>query len=236
LLKRAVQLIAVACLAFVAVLPAQGAGTRATGAKASGCGIGAYSYAGLQSQSKAAGVAATLLQVKAPAVLDGHVGGWVGVGGTADGPNGVAEWLQVGFATFDDSPRSELYYEVTTPGSAPRYVTVEPNVLPGEQHRVSVLELPGRSAWWRVWVDDRAVSPPIYLPGSHDAWYPQAVAESWAGSTGACNAYSFRFSDLALAASGGGWQPLDQSLLFQDKGYRVVQTAATPGTFVATNL
>jgi hypothetical protein len=238
LLKRSAYLIGVLCLAFIAVSPAQGAGAKeSAGAKASGCGQSAYSYAGLQSNSKAHGVSATLLQVRAPSVIDGHVGGWVGVGGTAGGPNGAAEWIQVGFAAFDDIPNSELYYEVTVPGRQPRYTTVDPNVRPGDKHRVSVLEMSKRKEWWRVWVDGRPVSPPIHLPGSHGAWYPQAVAENWAGSTGACNAYTYRFSDVALASkNGGSWKPLDNSSVFEDTGYRVLRTAATPGGFVAMNL
>jgi len=244
LLKRSAYLIGVLCLAFIAASSAQGARAKqsagakeSTGARASGCGQGAYSYAGLQSNSKAHGVSATLLQVKAPSVLDGHVGGWVGVGGTSSGPNGAAEWIQVGFAAFSDSPESQLYYEVTVAGSSPRYVTVDPDVRAGDTHRVSVLEMGGRKAWWRVWVDNRPVSPPIHLPGSHGAWYPQAVAENWAGSTGACNAYAYRFSDVALASTNGGsWEPLQNSSVFEDKGYRVLRTATTPGGFLAMNL
>jgi hypothetical protein len=236
LLKRCAYLAGVLCLAFAAALPAQGARAKAAGARASGCGHSTYSYAGLQSERKAHGVSATLLQVEEPSVLDGHVGGWVGVGGTTGGPNGAAEWLQVGFAAFSDTGTSELYYEVTAPGKNPKYVTIDPDARPGDRHRVSVLEMANRKAWWRVWVDNRPVSPPIHLPGSHGAWYPQAVAENWAGGTGACNAFNYRFTDVALAhASGGSWKPLQQSSLFEDHGYRVVRSAATPMSFVATN-
>ena len=50
---------------------------------------------------------ATLVPIQAPSVIDGHVGGWVGVGGTDAGPGGVAEWLQVGFAAFSGTDDTE---------------------------------------------------------------------------------------------------------------------------------
>jgi hypothetical protein len=236
LLKRTAQLAVVCTLAFLAIAPAQGGGSKATG-----CGVSEFSYAGLQANDKAHGVAATLVPLKAPAVVDGHVGGWVGVGGTSAGPDGVAEWLQVGFAAFSasgtDGSRSRLYYEVTRPGAAPKYVELDPDVKPGDRHRVSVLEMAKRKSWWRVWVDRRPVSPPIHLPGSHGAWYPQAVAENWNGGTGTCNGFTYAFSDVTLAHAGGGkWKPLGSSYVFQDPGYKVVQTSATPRNFVATSL
>jgi hypothetical protein len=182
-------------------------------------------------------VSATLVQDRAPSVIDGHVGGWVGVAGTTGGANGAQEWLQVGFSAFEDSPKSELYYEVTQPGATTRYFTVDPDVVPGEQHRVSVLEMSKRKGWWRVWVDNKPVSPPIHLPGSHGAWYPQIVGENWAGSSGACNAFTYRFTDVSLASSSGGnWTPLLNGAAFQDPGYRVLSTTATPDSFVAMNL
>ena len=234
MLQRTVQLVAVLCLAFLAASPAQGGSS-----KAAGCGVSEFSYAGLQADRKAHGVAAPLAPIKAPVVSDGHVGGWVGVGGTNAGPGGVAEWIQVGLAAFSgaESQTSKMYYEVTVAGSTPRYVELDPSVNPGDAHRVSVLEMSHRKSWLRVWVDRRPVSPPIHLPGSHGAWYPQAVAENWNGGTGACNAYAYRFTDITLAhASGGKWQPLEGSLLFEDAGYKVVKTSSTPRSFVATSL
>ena len=239
MLKRSLYIVGVLCLAFMAVSPAQGGTARAIlTAKATGCQGSAYAYAGLQSNSTAHGVAATLVPMQAPSVIDGHVGGWVGVGGTDVGPGGVAEWLQVGFAAFSgsDGSRTRLYYEVTRPGADPRYVELDPSVQPGAKHRVAVLEMAKRPSWWRVWVDGRAVSPAIHLPGSHGTWYPQAIGENWNGGTGACNAYSYKFSDVMLAqSSGGGWKPIGEAYTFQDKGYRVLK-AASPGNFVATSV
>jgi hypothetical protein len=240
LLKRSAYFIAVLCLAFMAVSPAQGGTAQATlTAKASGCSSSEYSYAGLQSNSKAHGVAATLVPVQAPSVINGHVGGWVGVGGTNAGPGGVAEWLLVGFAAFSgaDGSRSRMYYEVTRPGVPPKYVELNPDVTPGTKHRVAVLEMAKRESWWRVWVDGRAVSPPIHLPGSHGTWYPQAIGENWNGGTGACNAFNFRFTDVMLAETNGGkWRPIGDSYVFEDAGYKVVKTASTLSSFVATSV
>jgi hypothetical protein len=88
-----------------------------------------------------------------------------------------------------------------------------------------------------VWVDGKAVSPPIHLPGSHGTWYPEAIGENWNGGTGACNAFTYRFSDVMLAAeNGGSWRPMSDGYVFQDAGYRVVKTAAAPGSFVATSI
>ena len=236
MVKRIVQVLAVALLAVVAVAPAR-AGSAATSAStsATACIGKPYSYAGLQSGSQAHGVSGTLVPTSAPAVFDGHVGAWVGVGGTSAGSNGAAEWLQAGLAAFTSDTTSHMYYEVTIPGSAPTYHEIAASVQPGESHRFAVLEMTGRNSWWRVWVDGAAVSPPIHLAGSHGTWAPQAVAENWNGGTGTCNGYAYEFSNLALAnQSGGAWQPFKSSYVFQDPGYKVVR-GAQPTRFLATS-
>src|SRR5262245_13427929 len=100
-----------------------------------------YSYAGLQGEAAASGLAATVTALRTPAVAQGHVGGWIGVG-SADS----TAWLQAGLATFSDNHTSELYYEVARRGSSPRYVRLDRSVRPNEAHRVAVLETPGRAA------------------------------------------------------------------------------------------
>src|SRR5262249_32587311 len=50
-------------------------------ARASACGSGGYSYAGVGAAQPAFGISATVASVDAFAVLHGHVAGWVGVGG-----------------------------------------------------------------------------------------------------------------------------------------------------------
>ena len=232
MLKRSVDLIGVLCLAVLAVSPAQGGGKKSTA-----CGTSPYSYAGLQSDRKAHGVSATLSVTEQPNVSTGHVGGWIGLGGTGAGPGGTAEWIQAGFAATSGDHTSHMYYEVTVAGSEPKYIEIAASVQPGTAHHFSVLEMSRHKSWWRVWVDKHPVSPPIHLPGSHGAWYPQAVAENWNGGAGACNAYGYRFSNVSLAtAAGGVWRPLKRSYTFQDPGYRVVPISSAPRAFLATSL
>jgi hypothetical protein len=181
-------------------------------------------------------VAARLVSTTAPAVTDGHVGGWIGVGGTDAGPGGAAEWLQTGLAAFPGSQSLEMYYELTTPGAQPRYVQIDPSVAAGESHEFAVLEMAHRRSWWRVWVDGKPMSDPIYLPAS-DAWVPQAISENWNGGNGTCNAYSYRFSNVDLAlASGGRWKPMPVGYEFTDQDYSVVPISSVPRSFVTTSL
>jgi hypothetical protein len=232
LARHTIALVSVLCLVFLAVAPAQG-GRGAPNA----CAGREYSYAGLQSETKAHGVAATIAALDTPAVVDGHVGAWIGVGGVDAGPGGAAEWLQVGLASFSPDPSVRMYYELTVPGRDTRYVELDADVTPAEKHELAVLEMSKRNAWWRVWIDGEPASPPIHLAGSHGAWYPQAVAENWNGGTGTCNGYAYRFSNVRLAhMNGGAWRPLRERSLFQDAGYRVVQTSRLPSSFVATSL
>ena len=235
MVKRIAQLLAVCGLAAAAVAPAY-AGSSATSVatSATACVGKPYSYAGLQSGSDAFGVSGTLVPTAAPAVRDGHVGAWVGVGGTSAGPGGAAEWIQAGLAAFTDDAASHMYYEVTAPGASPTYHEIAATVRVGESHRFAILELSGRPTWWRVWVDGAAVNRPIHLPGSHGTWAPQAVAENWNGGSGTCNGYAYEFSNLALAKQGGGWQPFTSNYVFQDPGYKVVQ-GSQPTRFLATS-
>lgn len=231
-MRRAAPLAGLLALVFLVAAPAEGGSTLAIG-----CGVQPYSYAGVQADSKAHGVEATLDPTVAPAVTDGHVGGWIGLGGTDAGPGGAAEWIQVGLAAFTAQDTSQIYYEVTVAGSQPKYHEVAANITSGQAHKFAVLEVSHRPSWWRIWVDGRPVSPAIHLPGSHEKWYPQAVAESWNGNAGACNAYAYRFSDVSLArANGGVWRPLSAMSVVQDAGYRVTPISQTPRSFVASSL
>jgi hypothetical protein len=232
LLRRAIPVLAVVCLMLLAVAPAEGVSKRIAS-----CGVSAYSYAGVESQSTAHGVAALLTVSRAPSVTNGHVGGWIGLGGPSDGPGGTAEWLQTGYAAFGDGGTSQMYYEVTVAGQSPKYVQLSANVRAGEKHRFAVLEMSKRKSWWRVWVDGSPVSKPIHLPKSDGTWYPEAVAENWNGNAGACNTYSYRFADVSLAtAKGGSWRPLGHTYTLQDPGYRVVPLSSAPRAFLATSL
>ena len=230
--RRILSVLAVLALALLAASVADGRSSRSNA-----CGVQEYSYAGLQSETKAHGVGATLVPLETPAVSAGHVGAWIGVGGPGAGPNGSTEWIQIGFSAFHADALSRIYYEVAVPGEDPRYVELDAGVKPGEKHRFKVLEMARRKGWWRVWLDGKAVSPAIHLPGSHGAWYSQAVAQSWNGEVNACNKFHYRFSNVRLARSDGGdWKPLKQSIAFHDPGYRLVQTSNVPRSFLATSL
>jgi hypothetical protein len=179
-------------------------------ARALACGHGGYSYAGMGAPSRGFGISAVVTPLSAFNVLNGHVAGWVGVGGPGEGPNGTDEWLQVGLSGFPGVTGSDIYYEVTLPHRYPTYHQVAAGLPADKPVKVSVLEMHNRPNWWRVWVNHRAVSKPIYLSQSHKRWTPIATAESWDGGTGGtCNTFLYRFRHVAVAqAMGGGWHPL----------------------------
>ena len=129
-----------------------------------------YSYAGLYSSTQASGIGATISMLDTPAALGGtsHVAGWVGVGAPGVGPHGEDEWLQVGLATFGDSSEGHLYYELTQPGHAPKYVELASGIVPGIRVRVAVMELQFARDQWVV-ISPAGISGPFYLPRSHRA-------------------------------------------------------------------
>jgi hypothetical protein len=205
--------------ALAATLPLLTASPSASGTRA--CGASDYSYAGFQNDGRAHGVASVITVLAAPAVQEGHVAAWVGLGGVGLGPGGTSEWIQVGLSAFAGSGESSLYYEVTKPGAQPRYVEVEAAVSPGERRRVAVLEMANRRNWWRVWVNGKPVSGAIHLPGSHGAWRPIATAESWNGASRACNRFRYDFDRVSIARGpGGAWAPFEAGYEFEDPGYR----------------
>jgi hypothetical protein len=207
-LLRRVGLAAVAGVVLTAFL--------ASAASAAPCSK-TYSYAGLVSAKSGHGITTDLRAVSAPNVAWGAVAGWVGVGGND-------AWLQVGYSGFAGGEH-RLYYEVKQPGEQPRYTSVK-EIVVGETHRVSVRESRTRPNWWRVLVDGRAVSPLIYLAGSHRSWQPMATAESWNGGRGNCNGLTYRFSRVLLATRpGGSWRKLPVAYDMQDPGYRIRRTA-----------
>jgi hypothetical protein len=195
------------------------------------CGTSGYSYAGVSSQNRVSGVGTTLTSMVAPAVQNGHVAGWVGVGGPGLGPHGSNEWIQVGYSGFPGLRVGSLYYEVALPGSSPRYVEVSSNIRQGSKHRVAVLEVGNKHGWWRVWVDGRAVSRAYRLPGSHGAWRGIATAESWGGGMRACNLYSYRFDRINVArAAGGSWKRLSSVYRIQGGDNRLLLSSSSSFT------
>jgi hypothetical protein len=232
LARRTLTILTTLALMFVATSVADGRSS-----KSNACGAAAYSYAGVQSTTRTHGIGAVVDPLQTPNVAAGHVGAWLGLGGTEEGPGGTAEWIQVGFSAFPNDKLSRIYYEVTVAGSEPKYVELDSAVKPGEEHVFKVLETARQRGWWRVWLDGKAVSPAIHLPGSHASWYAQAAAESWNGGVRACNSFHYRFSNVRLAhADGGDWRPLRRTIPFHDPGYRLVQTSRVPRSFLATSL
>lgn len=189
-------------------------------ARAFACGNSAgYSYAGMGAAGHADGISALISPLNAFNVVNGHVAGWVGVGGPGLGPHGEDEWLQVGLATFGDSNEGRLYYELAQPGHAPEYVELARGIVPGVKVRVAVLELQfARDAW--IVVSPAGFSGPFYLPNSHRAWEPVATAESYAETT-TCNSYAYRFGGLQLARTDGTWRTMRRAETLQDPGWRL---------------
>jgi hypothetical protein len=200
-------------------------------AATTGCGTSGYAYAGVGSSARAYGIATRLTATTTPQVLNGHVAGWVGVGGPGLGPNGTDEWLQVGLSAFPDSSTSSLYYEVAQPHQAPAYHELMTGVAAGAKLKVAVAELAGRPGWWRVSVDDRAVGAPVYLAASHGAWRPLATSETWGAGARVCNRFRYQFESISVATRPGNWQRLGRHYTFQDHGYRIKRLGAA--TFVA---
>jgi hypothetical protein len=203
--------VAVAALAAAAALGAAPA--------ALACSSSGYTYAGLASSSKTHGVGARLTAIGGARVANGHVAGWVGVGGPGLGPHGTDEWLQVGLATFGDSPDGRLYYELAQPGRAPQYVELASGIVPGIRVRVAVMELQFARDEWIV-ISPAGIEGPFLLPHSHRAWAPVATAESYAEAT-RCNSYAYRFAGLQLAHDDGGWGTMHRAETLRDPGWRL---------------
>ena len=208
--------IAAICAGVAAAMGAA-SGSAAPGS-ASACGSSAYSYAGFSAAQRSYGVAATVTALREPDVRSGHVAGWIGIGGPGEGPGGADEWLQVGMSAFAGD-RSDLYSELVLPGQARQYTKIA-DVTAHEPHRLALVEVPGRRSVWQIWVDQRRVGDPIWLPRSHGRWAPIVTAESWNGGVSVCNAYSYRFANVSSAGRpGGSWFPFRRGYRFQDPGY-----------------
>jgi hypothetical protein len=199
------------------------------------CGSRGFAYAGIQSDTNGHGISAVLTALTTPAVESGHVAGWVGVGGPGEGPGGTNTWIQVGLNRMPDTGNT-LYYELMRPGSGVSYEKVTTDVPTGQQFRVAVLETASTPGAWRVWVNGRPVTPPLWL-GRGDRLTPMAMGESWDGGRAACNRFSYRFARVSIAAArGGSWQPTREATLLQDPGYRVVTRATATFDAAAVGL
>jgi hypothetical protein len=198
------------------------------------CGVGSYAYAGVGTRMPVGAASATITPAAVTGVRDGHVAAWVGVGGVGAGPGGSDAWLQIGYSAFRGDATSRIYYEVALPGGQPVYQELRVGVPLGEAHTFSVAQLVPGSDWWQARLDGAPAGPPAYVAGSHSHWTAQVVGESWAGSTsGACNAYAYSFTNVAVRRRRThAWAPLT-SLLFQDPGYAVLRSS--PSSFVASS-
>jgi hypothetical protein len=225
---RIAQLAGALLLAFACASLAPSAGASSA---ARFCRPG-YAYAGLYTTKPVAGVAATLTLLDEPSVAAGHVAGWVGVGGSGMGPGGTDEWLQVGFASFDQ-PDGRLYYELALPHKQPKFVQLASGIQPGQEVRVAVVELPFHPNQWVVVTPDGIVGP-FNLPRSHGRWSPLATGESWTRSGArVCNSYDYRFGDVQLTAN-GDWHALGRAAVLRDRGW--VVRRESPSTFRASSL
>jgi hypothetical protein len=100
-------------------------------------------------------------------------------------------------------------------------VMLKGHVPVGKVFHVAVLEAQTHPGSWQVWVNGRAATSRMFLPGSHGAWRPVATAESWNGDVaGTCNGYAFRFGQVRVATRPGGtWQPMLGSSVLSAPGY-----------------
>ena len=182
---------------------------------------GVYSYGGVASRSPVRAIVATVTLLEPASVESGHVAAWVGVGGPGLGPGGVDEWVQVGIAEFTAERTGNVYYEIKR-GQLYRFGTLPSEVAVGERHTLGVVELRSRPGWWRVWVDGRPWGPPVLLPGSHEAWPGQAMAESWTTGAPQCNSFGFAFAGVeAQSFATGPWTALKNPVRFGQDGFAV---------------
>ena len=220
-------------LALLVGVAAVGAlvGASTTASAGSACASaepGGYSYAGHQADYRGHGVRATISLTRAATVAAGHVAAWVGVGGPGQGANGGDAWIQAGVAALPGMDPF-IYAEITREGRDPQFILIEGGVPVGRSHRLAVLEMSGRTGWWRIWVDGQPMTDPVRLPGSSGRWAPIATAESWNGGEPSCNSFAFRFERVSVSYGGGGsWRPFVPEGHFRDGTYVLRDLAAAP--------
>lgn len=197
--------------------------SSAQAATKAGCTSKPYAYAGLIADAPAAGIRATVTAVSAARLASGHVAGWIGVGGPEAGPNGEPMWLQVGLNATDDG-KAELYGELWKPGTGHVYKPLG-QVEVGRSYRLAIVEV--APSTWQVYLDGKPASKRHLLPGSHGAWQPMAMTESWNQSQAGCNAFTYRFQQVQVRAS--SWTPLTRASRLVDAGYRLTQSRTLAG-------
>jgi hypothetical protein len=197
------------------------AGPAGSAAPAASCTSATYAYAGLFSDRAGTGIEATVTVLAHAVVTQGHVAGWIGVGGLNAGPNGKTEWLQAGVATTADG-KTAIYAETVQVGLVPSYQALVSDVVRGRPYHLAVHTLPNRPEVWQVWLNGRPVTAPVKLPGS-TRFEPMAMSESWnGGPPPTCNGFSYRFAELKIASRDGVWSALTHTTALTNKGYKII--------------
>jgi hypothetical protein len=201
------------------------AGPAPSAAPAASCTSATYAYAGLFSDRVGSGIEATVTMLAHAVVTQGHVAGWIGVGGLNAGPKGKTEWLQAGLATTADG-KSTIYAESVQVGLIPAYQALVSDVVPGRSYHLAVRTVANRPEVWQVWLNGRPVTAAVKLPGSKQ-FEPMAMSESWnGGPPPTCNGFSYRFAQLKIASRGGVWSALTHSTPLANKGYKILDRTA----------
>jgi Polysaccharide lyase len=195
---------------------------------ADSCGNPGYSYAGVVSAKRTAGVRAMIKAPVAPQVESGDVSGWIGVGRV--GVSGKRGVLRVGLLAQANSTM-QLYYEVRRNGSWVRHLG--PQVQPGERHFVKVARAWRKSKRWRVLIDGNRVGHSMRLGNGWKWLRAAATAESWDGGAASCNRFRYAFGKVKVKNS-RGWRGFHDRRLIQDPGYKVLKQHRS--RFLATNV
>jgi hypothetical protein len=195
---------------------------------ADSCGKPGYSYAGLVTQKRTAGVQATITAPVAPQVESGDVSGWIGVGRVSVA--GKRGFLRVGLLAQTDGTM-QLYYEVRRNGGWVRHLG--PQVQPGERHFVKVVRSRQNAKRWRVLIDGNMVGPALRLGNGWKWLRAAATAESWDGGAPSCNEFRYAFGQVKIR-NGRGWRRVETRRLIQDPGYTVLNQ--NKARFLATNV
>jgi hypothetical protein len=229
LLHLAVACFGIAIVTFGPARPASATPTPArpagSAAPAASCTSATYAYAGLFSDRAGTGIEATVTMLAHAVVTQGHVAGWIGVGGLNLGQKGKTEWLQAGVATTADG-KTAIYAETVQVGVIPDYQTLVSNVVPGRPYHLAVRTVPNRPEVWQVWLNGRPVTAPVKLPGSTH-FEPMAMSESWnGGPPPTCNGFAYRFAQLKIASKSGVWSALTHTTLLANKGYKISHRTA----------
>jgi Polysaccharide lyase len=194
---------------------------------ADSCGNPGYSYAGVVTAKRTAGVRAMIKAPVAPQVDSGDVSGWIGVGRV--GVSGKWGVLRVGLLAQADSTM-QLYYEVRRNGAWVRHLG--PQAQAGERHFVKVARSWRNPTRWRVLIDGKMVGHSMRLGNGWKWLRAAATAESWDGGTATCNQFRYAFRKFKVKNS-HGWRGVHDRRLIQDPGYKILKQRTS--RFLATN-